>query len=81
MRTDSDYVDTEDTLTGLESDEYADNLDSSTSKEASCECQCCAYPGTPYQPLNVSESSTTHSHFCKERQHGQLKIILKKNTA
>ena len=65
----------------MESDEEeihtADNR-GSPSLEASCECQCCASPGTPYQPVDVSDSKTTHSHFCKKRQHGKLKSYSRK---
>lgn len=53
------------------------SAESSGAKE-SCECQCCAFPGTPYQPADVSESKTTHSHSCKERQHGQVKSYSRK---
>ena len=35
-----------------------------------CECQACCDPSTPHQPLNVSESRTTHSHESKERREG-----------
>ena len=58
----------------------SDEEESSTSGNpgSSCDCQCCVNPGIPYQPANVSESKTVHSHFCKERQHGQLKSYSRK---
>ena len=40
---------------------------------SSCTCQCCTQPGTPYQPLEVSDSKTAHAHHSKERKMGQLK--------
>lgn len=43
------------------------------SNGSSCTCQCCAQPGTPYQPLEVSNSKTAHAHHSKERKMGQLK--------
>ena len=57
-----------------------DEEESSTSGNpgSSCDCQCCVNPGIPYQPANVSESKTVHSHFCKEIQHGQLKSYSRK---
>ena len=67
---------------GVESDEgegsNTDNQVAPSSLEGLCECQCCANPGIPYQPVDVSESKTTHSHFCKERRHGQLKSYSRK---
>ena len=35
-----------------------------------CECQACSDPSIPHQPLNVSESRTTHSHESKGRREG-----------
>ena len=43
-----------------------------------CECQCCAQPDTAHQPMDVTESKTTHSHLSKERQASKLKCYSRK---
>ena len=55
----------------------ADNPDSSL-ESPQCECQCCIHPNTPYQPMDVMESKTTHSHLSKKRQAGKVKSYSRK---
>ena len=45
-----------------------------SSEGLQCDCQGCVDLHSPYQPSEVSEYKTTHSHFSKERQRGQLKF-------
>ena len=65
-----------DTETDSESEKEEPNTTSSESLQ--CDCQGCVDLHSPYQLSEVSESKTTHSHFSKERQRGQLKSYTRK---
>ena len=44
--------------------------------------ECCAQPDTALQPMDVTESKTTHSHLSiYGGTDWQVKILFKKNTA
>lgn len=52
------------------SEAVVDEQEDVMQESESCECQACSDLCTPHQPLNVSESKTTHSHESEGRREG-----------